>query len=91
MGTVFSYIGKILALPRIFFVWIITFYQKTLSPDHSWVKAWYPAGFCRYHPTCSEYAKEAIVKKGAIVGIPMALWRVLRCNPWSKGGNDPVL
>ena len=45
---------------------------------------------CRFHPTCSEYAAEAVLLHGAAKGAALALWRVLRCNPWSRGGFDPV-
>ncbi len=43
---------------------------------------------CRFHPTCSEYAILAVEKHGAFKGTLKAFWRVLRCNPWSKGGVD---
>ncbi len=43
---------------------------------------------CKYHPTCSEYAVEAINEFGAARGVVLAAWRLLRCNPWSKGGVD---
>ena len=45
---------------------------------------------CRYVPTCSEYAVEAVERFGVVRGGAMALWRVLRCNPFAKGGVDPV-
>lgn len=45
---------------------------------------------CRFYPTCSQYAIDAIEKYGAFKGFFMALWRVLRCNPFCKGGYDPV-
>ena len=45
---------------------------------------------CRFYPTCSEYAIEAIEKYGAFKGFFMAVWRILRCNPFCKGGYDPV-
>lgn len=45
---------------------------------------------CKYHPTCSSYAAEAITKHGVIKGIIMGTWRILRCNPYSDGGYDPV-
>ncbi|HAX39332.1 MAG TPA: membrane protein insertion efficiency factor YidD [Clostridiales bacterium] len=45
---------------------------------------------CRFTPTCSEYAMEAISKHGAFKGSLLALWRILRCNPLCKGGYDPV-
>ena len=45
---------------------------------------------CRFTPSCSQYAIEAILEWGVIIGILMAFWRILRCNPFSKGGEDPV-
>ena len=45
---------------------------------------------CRFHPTCSEYAAEAILAHGALKGAGLALRRVLRCHPWGAGGFDPV-
>lgn len=69
----------------------IKLYQKTFSPDHGIFKRFHPLGFCRYSPTCSEYAIAAIEKYGVLKGGAKAIWRVLRCNPWSKGGFDPVM
>ena len=45
---------------------------------------------CRFTPSCSEYALEAIQARGPLIGVGLALWRVLRCNPLGKGGYDPV-
>jgi putative membrane protein insertion efficiency factor len=45
---------------------------------------------CRYEPTCSAYAEQAIERYGILRGLILATWRVLRCNPWSHGGFDPV-
>jgi putative membrane protein insertion efficiency factor len=45
---------------------------------------------CKYHPSCSEYAVQALRKHGLVRGGLMAGWRLLRCNPWSHGGFDPV-
>lgn len=45
---------------------------------------------CKYHPTCSEYAVQAIRAQGLLRGVVLAAWRLLRCNPWSHGGYDPV-
>ena len=62
---------------------LIRFYQKYLSPLKR-------TGTCKYLPTCSEYAVQAITKHGAFKGSILAVWRVLRCNPFSQGGVDPV-
>ena len=43
---------------------------------------------CKYHPTCSRYALDAIREWGAVRGLVLAAWRLLRCNPWSRGGVD---
>jgi putative membrane protein insertion efficiency factor len=61
---------------------IIWFYKRAISP--------YLGNVCRFTPTCSEYAIEAIGKYGALKGSGMAAWRILRCNPFCKGGYDPV-
>ena len=45
---------------------------------------------CRYHPSCSSYAVQAIGRYGILRGAVLAAWRLLRCNPWSRGGFDPV-
>jgi putative membrane protein insertion efficiency factor len=68
---------------------LIRIYQKTLSFDHGFLKFLHPYGFCRFRPTCSEYAIAAVEKFGIIYGGFKALWRIMRCNPLSKGGYDP--
>ncbi len=45
---------------------------------------------CKYYPSCSEYAAQAIERYGILRGLVLAGWRLLRCNPWSRGGFDPV-
>jgi putative membrane protein insertion efficiency factor len=52
------------------------------------VGALVPAGTCKYHPSCSQYALEALRKHGVVKGSLMSGWRLLRCNPWSHGGVD---
>ena len=69
---------------------LIRLYQKTLSPDHGLFSALYSERFCRFEPTCSEYSYQAIEKYDLIRGGFLSLWRILRCNPWSRGGYDPV-
>lgn len=76
--------------PRFFILKLIKIYQKTLSLDHGIFKNMFPGGYCRFTPTCSEYGYDAIKKYGIIKGGMKAGWRVLRCNPFSKGGHDPL-
>ncbi|KKR91916.1 membrane protein insertion efficiency factor YidD [Candidatus Falkowbacteria bacterium RIFCSPHIGHO2_02_FULL_42_9] len=76
--------------PRYLAVKILKVYQKTLSFDHGIFKFFYPHGFCRFSPTCSEYAIQAVEKYGLFKGGVKAFWRVLRCNPFNSGGFDPV-
>ena len=64
-------------------IWLVRFYRRHISP--------YKSPCCRFTPTCSEYALEAIEKYGAIKGGYLAARRILRCHPFSKkGGYDPV-
>ncbi|MDD3480905.1 MAG: membrane protein insertion efficiency factor YidD [Patescibacteria group bacterium] len=67
----------------------IKLYQRTISPDHG-VFSHDNQSVCRYYPTCSEYTYEAIEKYGVLKGGAKGMWRILRCNPLSKGGHDPV-
>jgi uncharacterized protein len=60
----------------------IRLYQRAISPA-------LPRS-CKYHPTCSQYAVGAIRRFGILRGLVLAAWRLLRCNPWSHGGIDPV-
>lgn len=68
---------------------LINFYQEKLSPDHSyWAKDMYPVWYCKYNPTCSEYTKLSIIKYWFIKWWFKWFWRIIRCNPFSKWGND---
>jgi putative membrane protein insertion efficiency factor len=60
----------------------IRLYQRLISPA-------LPRS-CKYEPTCSHYAVEAVRTEGVLRGLVLASWRILRCNPWSHGGYDPV-
>jgi putative membrane protein insertion efficiency factor len=62
-------------------IWIVRAYQAATK--------WKPPT-CRYIPSCSEYAIGAIRSRGPIVGVALAAWRILRCNPFSRGGYDPA-
>ncbi len=63
-------------------IWLIGIYRKYISP--------LKPPCCRFTPSCSEYAIEAFKKRGFFVGFGLTVWRILRCNPFSKGGPDPV-
>ncbi|MDD6478517.1 MAG: membrane protein insertion efficiency factor YidD [Oscillospiraceae bacterium] len=65
-----------------FLIGLIRFYRKNISP--------LKPSCCRFNPTCSAYAIEAISTHGAFKGSFLAVWRILRCNPFCKGGYDPV-
>lgn len=77
--TLLKKLLKILALPFLGLIWI---YQKGISPL-------LPPS-CRYTPTCSEYAKEALIKYGIFKGTWLAVKRIVSCNPWGGHGHDPV-
>lgn len=70
---------KKLLLKLIEFYWLI---KKTFFKEHK--------GICKFTPTCSRYSYEAISKYGAFKGTFLSIWRILRCNPFSKGGYDPL-
>jgi len=63
-------------------IWLVRIYQLVLSP---WI-----GQQCRFHPTCSAYSLGALQELGACKGTAYMIWRILRCNPWSAGGLDPV-
>jgi len=65
-------------MARALLIGLIRLYQATLGRILG--------GRCRFHPSCSEYAVEAITETGALRGLALASWRVLRCGPWSAGG-----
>lgn len=75
---------------RWLFVWFIRLYQKTLSPDHGPLRCFFPYGYCRFHPTCSEYGLESYKRFGVFKGTGLTVWRICRCNPFNPGGEDPV-
>ena len=73
---------RIVIVMKNIMIWFIKFYRKYISPLKSTK--------CPYFPSCSEYGLEAVSKYGAFKGGILALWRIIRCNPFSKGGYDPV-
>jgi len=63
-------------------IWIVKAYQLVLSP--------FFGQQCRFYPTCSQYALEAIQKHGAVLGAYYTVRRLVRCHPWCAGGHDPI-
>ncbi len=76
-------ISRIIALPLLGLVLV---YQKTLSPDHGPLKALYPYGYCKFYPTCSEYAV-LVLKKDGVLGIHKIVHRLIKCRP----GTSPAI
>jgi len=69
--------------PRNLPIAFVLFWRKFISPIYGDV--------CRYHPTCSAYGLGSLQQHGVVFGSALTIWRILRCNPWSKGGTDPVI
>ena len=74
--------ARVMGLPGLLGIGLIWVYRVTLG-------ALFPTT-CKYHPSCSEYAVQALRRHGLVRGSILAGWRLLRCNPWSRGGFDPV-
>jgi putative membrane protein insertion efficiency factor len=70
-----------LALRRVLLALVLV-YRRVLSPGLG--------NHCRYHPSCSAYAQGCLQRHGPLRGSALAIWRLLRCNPFSRGGYDPV-
>jgi hypothetical protein len=75
-------------LPSTFFIFLVRLYRLTLSPAKAFLFG--PAAQCRFQPSCSQYAIEALKTHGAITGGWLAAKRVCRCHPWGECGEDPV-
>ena len=67
-------------------IFLIDLYKKIISPIFEYLGV-----HCKYYPTCSQYTKQAIDKYGVIKGMFLGIKRILRCNPFSKGGYDPLV
>jgi putative membrane protein insertion efficiency factor len=75
-------LGELYLFPRNIFIALVLVYRKLISPLYGDV--------CRYYPSCSSYGLTQLQRHGILKGIPLTAWRILRCNPWSKGGVDEV-
>ncbi|MEK7140951.1 MAG: membrane protein insertion efficiency factor YidD [Patescibacteria group bacterium] len=98
--ALFNILNSIFIIPKRFALGAIRFYQRFLSFDTGILKflflrgpstgSGWTASTCRFTPTCSEYMYQAIAGYGIIHGLSLGIRRILRCHPWSKGGEDPV-
>ena len=82
--------NNIININKYLLIFLIDIYQSTLSPDHSWLKARFPYGYCRHYPSCSEYTKQAISKFGIFKGSWLSTKRLLRCHPWAEPKVDLI-
>ena len=73
-------LAAVLLLPRNAAIVLLKLYRRFVSPLYGEV--------CRYHPSCSRYALEAVQQSGVVIGSALAVARIVRCNPWSRGGVD---
>jgi putative membrane protein insertion efficiency factor len=80
----------LLNLPKNIGKTLIRIYQKFFSFDHAFWAKWVNMRVCIYEPSCSEYTYQAIDKFGLVKGSVMGFFRILRCTPFNKPGNDPV-
>jgi putative membrane protein insertion efficiency factor len=76
------YLSLVLRTPQLLLIGLLRLYRLTISPLYGQV--------CRYHPSCSAYALDAVTEYGACRGTWMSARRLLRCHPWAPGGYDPV-
>ena len=75
-------VHTILRLPALFLLLVLRGYQRFISP--------LTPPTCKFYPSCSQYAVIAVRRHGALYGTRLAVWRLLRCNPWNLGGIDDV-
>ncbi|MFM6980343.1 MAG: membrane protein insertion efficiency factor YidD [Micrococcales bacterium] len=73
---------NLLLVPRNLMIGFVLLWRKFISPIYGDV--------CRYVPTCSDYGLQQFQQRGLLIGGILTFWRILRCNPWSHGGSDPV-
>lgn len=76
---------------KYFLLGLITIYQKTLSLDHGWLRGRHLFGYCRFYPSCSEYAFQAIDNFGILRGTYLATLRILSCNPLHPPAYKPLI
>lgn len=82
MSAVPRFIHNVLLVPRNLAIGVMRVYRAVISPLYGQV--------CKYYPSCSRYAVEAYQQRSFVVATALTAWRLLRCNPWSRGGVDDV-
>lgn len=78
-----NFMLNIWVMPRNLPIAFVLFWRKLISPLYG--------DICRYHPTCSAYGLGSLQQHGVIYGSALTIWRIIRCNPWSRGGVDEVI
>ncbi len=68
---------------------LLRWYQVLFSPDHGVFSFYFPYGFCRFSPSCSQYMREAVKRRGVVRGVFAGARRILRCTPWGASTYDP--
>lgn len=74
------YLLFLVLIPRNLLISLVLLWRKLISPLYGDV--------CRYYPSCSSYGLQTLQNQGVIRGVPLTVWRIMRCNPWSSGGID---
>lgn len=85
-----SFLKNLIRTPGYLAAGLIEAYQYLLSPDHSWLAARFPYGYCRHYPTCSEYSRQSFLKFGVVKGVYLSAKRIIKCNPWASPSVDQV-
>lgn len=83
-----GWVKRLVRVPALLLEGVVVVYQRVVSPVIHAIGG--PGAGCRFSPSCSDYARQALRTHGAIRGSWMALRRILRCHPWHPGGHDPV-
>ncbi len=81
-------LATVLRIPASILSGAVRVYRATLSPDHGPLRHFFPHGFCRHEPTCSQYALNVLRDRNLFVAIGLTIKRILSCNPWTKPSDD---
>jgi putative membrane protein insertion efficiency factor len=81
-------LATVLRLPATVSIGLIRVYQKTISPDHGFIRHFFPHGYCPHQPTCSEYAIKSLVERPWLIAVGLIIGRIVSCNPWTKPSDE---